>query len=207
VVTGVRTHEPALSHCCVDHYMLTSLAMKQAVKLGYRRPGLILHDRIDQLVDQRFTAGFTNAQQLLPASGRCPPLYLKDDLAASEPLFKRWLKQAQPDLVFTLYNVVLKWIDSLELKIPEDIGVVQLEWRAKHPEIAGMNQHNDVTGEAALDMLISMIHNGERGVPAFPRATLVGATWVDGPSVITHKKKAPARKRAAKRPSRSSSPQ
>ena len=32
--------------------------------------------------------------------------------------------------------------------MPEDIGVIQLEWRAPRPEIAGMNQHNLVTGES-----------------------------------------------------------
>jgi LacI family transcriptional regulator len=183
VVTGVRTADPALSHCCVDHYMLTSIAMRHAIDLGYRRPALILHDRIDRLVDQRYTAGFANAQRLLPASGRCAPLYLKDHEEALTPRFARWLHKAQPDVVFTLYNVVIKWIREMGLSIPGDVGVIQLEWRAHHPEIAGMNQHNDVVGEAAVDMLIGMIHNGERGVPAFPRSTLVGATWTDGPSV------------------------
>ena len=67
--------------------------------------------------------------------------------------------------------------------MPEDIGVIQLEWRAARPEIAGMNQHNFVTGEAAVDMIVSQIHNNETGVQEFPRATLIGATWVDGGSV------------------------
>jgi LacI family transcriptional regulator len=46
-----------------------------------------------------------------------------------------------------------------------------------------MNQHNFVTGEAAVDMIVSQIHNNETGVQEFPRATLIGATWVDGASV------------------------
>ena len=183
VVTGVRTTDPALSHSCVDHYMLTSIAMRHALELGYRRPALILHDRIDRLVDQRFSAGFANAQRLLPASGRCAPLFLRDNENELTPRFGRWMRKAQPDVVFTLYNVVAKWIRELPLRIPEDIGVIQLEWREKHPEIAGMNQHNDVAGEAALDMLLSMIHTGERGVPDYPRTTLIGASWVEGPSV------------------------
>jgi LacI family transcriptional regulator len=29
-------------------------------------------------------------------------------------------------------------------------------------------------------MLVSMLHHDEPGVPAFPRATLIGASWVDG---------------------------
>ena len=37
----------------------------------------------------------------------------------------------------------------------------------------GMNQHNFVTGEAAVDMIVSQIHNNETGVQEFPRATLI----------------------------------
>jgi LacI family transcriptional regulator len=46
-----------------------------------------------------------------------------------------------------------------------------------------MNQHNDVVGEAAVEMVIGMIHNNELGIPDFPRATLVGSTWVNGKTV------------------------
>jgi LacI family transcriptional regulator len=85
--------------------------------------------------------------------------------------------------VFTLYNSVIGWLKAAGRRIPEDIGVIQLEWRASRPDIAGMNQHNRVTGEAAVDMVVSQIHRNEAGVQEFPRATLIGATWVDGPSV------------------------
>lgn len=57
-----------------------------------------------------------------------------------------------------------------------------------------MCQHNDVTGEAAVEMLIGMIHNNQKGIPAFPRATLIGPSWVD---VATVK-----RRPSGKKPSR-----
>ena len=69
-----------------------------------------------------------------------------------------------------------------------------------------MNQHNFVTGEAAVDMVVSQIHNSETGVQDFPRATLIGATWVDGASVrkqsapsVSGQKAAKGTKRAANR--------
>ena len=40
---------------------------------------------------------------------------------------------------------------------------------------------------AAVDMVISLLHNNEIGVPTFPRATLIGATWVPGHSVRSHR--------------------
>ena len=89
---------------------------------------------------------------------------------------------------------MLGWLKSAGLKVPDDIGVIQLEWRASRPDIAGMNQHNLVTGEAAVDMIVSQIHNNETGVREFPRATMIGATWVEGSTVrIQSPKTAPQR--------------
>ena len=48
---------------------------------------------------------------------------------------------------------------------------------------AGMDQHNDQTGEGAIDMLVGMLHNNEIGLPQFPRATLISGSWVGGGTV------------------------
>ena len=180
VVTGVRTIEPALSFVCVDHHRLVMSAFEQVLKKGYQRPGLVLDRKIDNLVEGRFSAGYLMGQQWIPARQRIRPFY---DLTSTENglvKFKRWLKRTRPDVIFTLYNSTRRWLEQLGLRSPADIGLVQLEWRPKHPEWAGMNQHNEMTGQAALDMLISKIHHDDRGIPAFPTATLIGATWVEG---------------------------
>jgi LacI family transcriptional regulator len=182
IVTGVRTRDPALSFCCVDHHNLALLAFERALALGYRRPGLVLDDVIDALVERRFSAGYLTGQRTLPRAQQIP---LFGDMTGPQRAesFRRWLDRYQPDVVFTLYNNVLAWLKAAGRRIPEDIGVIQLEWRASRPEIAGMNQHNRATGEAAVDMVVSQIHNNETGVQEFPRATLIGATWMDGTTV------------------------
>jgi len=50
VVTGVRTREPALPFACTDHHMLAMRAVENALRLGYRRPALVLDGTIDRLV-------------------------------------------------------------------------------------------------------------------------------------------------------------
>lgn len=183
VVTGVRTRNPALSFCCVDHHHLALTAVERALALGYRRPGLVLDDVIDALVERRFSAGFRTAQRVLPKSAQLPVFHDQVSAAQPPPSFAGWLERHRPDVVFTLYNNVRDWLAACGRRVPDDIGLVQFEWRAKHPEIAGMNQHNDITGEAAVDMVVSQIHHNETGIQEFPRATLIGATWMDGPSV------------------------
>jgi LacI family transcriptional regulator len=197
VVTGVRTRDPALSFCCVDHYNLTLLAFEKALELGYSRPGLVLDDVIDALVERRFSAGYVTGQRLLQRAQHVP-VFGDVTGPGRVGLFRAWLNHHKPDVIFTLYNSVVGWIKAAGLRIPDDIGVIQLEWRSSRPDIAGMNQHNLVAGGAAVDMVVSQIHNNEAGAQEFPRATMVGASWVGGPSVRTGKAGLRARGRRRK---------
>jgi LacI family transcriptional regulator len=183
VVTGVRTREPALSFSCVDHHDLVVQAFERALALGYQRPALVVEERIDRLVEGRFSGAMLTAQQSLPAARRLPAFLRIQQAKSDVKPFRQWFERHRPDVLLSLYNIVFPWLKSLGRRVPQDVGVIQLEWRASHPEIAGMNQHNDAVGEAAVDMVVGQIHRNESGIPAFPRATLIGASWVDGSSV------------------------
>ncbi len=181
LVTGVRTREPALSYACSDHHTLALTAFEKALALGYRRPGLVLDGVIDDLIEGRLTAGFLTAQnRLLPAAERTDPFH---DVAAARGdrnRFAKWLHANRSDVIFTLYHEVHDWLRELGMRVPEDVGLIQYEWRDAHPEWAGMDQRNDRVGVAAVDMLVSMIHSNQRGIPDHPRATLIGSQWIDG---------------------------
>ena len=183
VVTGVRTQEPALSFACVDHHMLVIEACRRAIELGYRRPALVLDQAIDALVNGRFTAGFLTAQQSLPPENRTSPFHDVTAARADAACFRAWFEREHPDVILTLYHDVRRWLEAMEKSAPRDIGLIQLEWRSDHADWAGMNQHTDIAGETAVDLLVGMIHRGEAGPPDFPRGTLIGTTWIDGKTV------------------------
>lgn len=188
VVTGVRTEDPSLSFSCTDHHMLALRAFRRALGLGYRRPALVLDPVIDRLVDGRFSAGMRTAQQEVPVGQRLRPFFSTADTLEEERRFQVWFRREKPDVILTLYHDVRRWLSRLSLAVPRDIGLIQLEWREDSPDWAGMNQHNDVVGEAAVEMLVGMIHNNERGIPVFPRATLVESTWVEGTTVAARRR-------------------
>jgi LacI family transcriptional regulator len=183
VVTGVRTRSPTLSFCCVDHHALVIDACGRALAMGYTRPALVVDEHIDRLVDGRFSAGMSVAQQALPAARRLPGFYQVEAARGDPRLFKAWFERHRPDVILTLYTVVRRWLADLGALVPGDVGLVQLERRRGNLDWAGMDQHNDLTGEAAVDMLTSMLNHNEEGVPEFPRAMLVGGSWVDGATV------------------------
>lgn len=183
VATGVRTHEPTLPFCCVDHHALVLQAFEQARQLGYRRPALVVDARIDRLVEGRFRAGMWVGQQSLPPEDRLEGFFDVEAARRDPARFQTWLRTARPDVLFTLYTVVRKWAESAGLRVPADLGLIQLERRRDNLDWAGIDQHNDLTGEAAVDMLVGMLHSNEVGRPAHPRATLISGSWVDGATV------------------------
>jgi LacI family transcriptional regulator len=195
VVTGVRTHEPTLSFACTDHHALAWKAMENALRLGYQRPALVLDHEIDRLVEGRFSAGFRIAQQRLPQHRQIEPFYLVNEARSNPQLFRDWFAKAQPDVLLTLYNVVQDWLRGMSLRVPHDIGLIQLERRKENSDWAGMDQHNDVVGEAAVEMVINMIHHHPPRLPLFPVATLIGSTWVSGQTIRKKNKAAPVAKR------------
>ncbi len=180
VVTGVRTREPTLAFACVDHHALVLQAMEHARQLGYVRPGLVLENTIDRLVDGRFSSGFWVGQQGLPATERIPGFYAVEAARHDQTAFYAWFEQYRPDVIFTLHTVVRDWLSALGIKAPRDLGLIQLERRRGCADWSGMEQHNDLTGEAAIDMLVSLLHNEAMGLPVSPRATLIGASWASG---------------------------
>lgn len=181
VVTGVRTRDPALSFSCVDHYHLTLAAFEKALELGYRRPGLVIDEAIDRLVEGRFSAGMAAGQETLPEHQKVRTF--KDAKWEDPAAFYQWHDCYKPDVILLLYNDAIHWLEERGISAPDDVGFIQLEWRASQPQIAGMNQHNQLAGAAAVDMVVNEIHSNASGVPDFPLATLIGATWMDGPSV------------------------
>jgi LacI family transcriptional regulator len=180
VVTGVRTHDPTLSFACVDHHALVIEAMERIRERGIRRPALVIEGVIDRLVGGRFTAAFEHAVKNLPSADRLAP-FLKVDASRESPeVFRDWLLKRRPDAILTLHTVVEEWVNKAGMEIPRDIGLVQLECRRGCDDWAGMEQHNDLTGEAAVDLLVSLTTAGKEPLSLSPRGILITPTWKDG---------------------------
>ncbi len=203
VVTGVRTREPTLPFACVDHHALVREAMERAHHLGYRRPALVVEGAIDRLVDDRFSAGFWAAARSLGLPGE-PAIFHQVEAARREPArFLAWREQTRPDVVLTLHTVVREWLAAASLLAPRDLGLVQLELRRGCADWSGMDQHNDLAGEAASDLLVTLLHTRQTGGGDDPRAALISGAWRDGattrPQPTPPKRKTPAAPSGANR--------
>jgi DNA-binding LacI/PurR family transcriptional regulator len=188
VVAGVRTHQPTLSFCCVDHHALMLEAVERVLELGYSRPALVLSHAVDELVEGRFSAGMWRGQLGLPVRQRIPSFDKRDSGKACMADFLEWMRVRKPDVIFTLHRDLREWLEGAGYKVPEDVGLVALESSEAVVSWASMDQRNDLSGEAAVDMVVSMIHNNESGIPEYPRAVLGSSHWLPGKTVVDRRK-------------------
>lgn len=180
VTIGYSMTSPTLHMVCPNQYRCIKLAMDQLVQRGYRRIGLVMLKASDTRVDHNWLAGYLVAQLALPARCRLAPLFLPHwDVTA----FSAWLQKTCPEAIISKCAEALPSLARLGIRVPEELGVAMLTKVKATRDVSGMNESPEEVGAAAIDYLVGMIQQGERGVPAKPRRVLIEGEWIDGRTV------------------------
>jgi LacI family transcriptional regulator len=179
---GLDCTQPLTTRVTNNHFETARAAVRAVVGLGYERPGIVMHDPLDQLLQRRYSAGFLSAvHDLTPEHAPAvPPLLLA---GPDRSLFVRWLKAEKPDVVLTHMTEVAEWLDVLRVRVPEDVGLLHLDWNARLRDWAGMQQNGALVGAAAAELVIDQMAQNVVGVPTHPRLMLIESDFVPGPSV------------------------
>lgn len=167
-------------HLVANHQFNTAKqAFRELTALGYRRIGFLMDSSVNGRSNGGFVGGYLAEQ--VRWSEECqirPWLYKQWDLAA----LRRWFRTNKPEALLVHDSAVMERITrELNLRVPNDIGIVCLSETSKG--YAAIDQNSREIGIAAVDLLVSMIHRNERGIPAIPRRLLIEGTWRDGKSV------------------------
>ncbi|MBL9216812.1 MAG: LacI family DNA-binding transcriptional regulator [Opitutaceae bacterium] len=192
--TGHGLLDPALHRVCYSNYHGIQLACRRLAALGYRRLGLYLEQRNDEVTDRHYVAGFLLHLEDVPPARRIHPClvpqYTREDFLA-------WYRRHRPDAVISSADAVVDWARAAGLRCPEDFGFVHLDCTAAQGEFAGIDHHGRLIGRAVVDLIIAQIHRGESGVPRHAMTTIVEGGWIDGPSVRPQGRAAPRVQRRA----------
>ena len=170
VAIGTRPVWPVLHFASNDQYVTAFRAVREAATLGYRRLGLCLASHVDNIVENKFSAGFHAAHQRLLLDQDVPVFDLQPRTKKS---FTLWLERYKPEVILTVHTEVREWVTSLGLGVPEDIGLVQLDKSSETSDWAGMQQNSELIGRSAIDMVIGQIHRNESGLPPVQKSMLI----------------------------------
>jgi DNA-binding LacI/PurR family transcriptional regulator len=167
-------------HRAVNHqYHSMLLALRKLRHLGYRRIGLAMSAGHDQRADHNWSAGYLVFGSHLPKTDRVPML-LPPKLNAAN--FAPWFKKHQPDALVSQELFAMTLAQQLGCRVPDTLGFAHLDWATSDVPVAGINQHSEAIGAAAVDLVVAQLQRNERGLPARPRVLLVEGEWVDGPT-------------------------
>jgi len=178
VAFGLTTAWPRLNAVTNHHFDSMVSAVRHVRSYGYRRIALVVHQPHDSRSNHAWMGAYLGQQQLWPVNQRIPILTMK---GMTLPKFDQWLKTHRPDAVIS-YDSFTKILESLGYRIPQDIGFASYLGTsdAETRDHAGIDENAMETGAVAVDLLVGMIHRGERGIPKVRHYLLVEGTWRDG---------------------------
>ncbi|MGC9451928.1 MAG: LacI family DNA-binding transcriptional regulator [Oceanipulchritudo sp.] len=173
--------KPRIHRAANDHFHSVVLAMDRLRELGYKRIGLILDKNTDVRSGGTFSGAYWTVAHKMSKTPMPP--FLPDNEKSRFELFRDWYQKNRPDAVIG-FELVRFWLDRLELKIPEEIGYANLDWKPSYGPEAGVDQKTELIGAAAVDLVTSQIFRNERGIPQDQKLILIESEWVDGPTAV-----------------------
>ncbi|HWL51744.1 MAG TPA: LacI family DNA-binding transcriptional regulator [Chthoniobacteraceae bacterium] len=191
VTIGASLAWPRLHSVGNDHYSMIQLAVRQAIKRGYHRIGFCLHKRTNERVDGATVGSYLAEMMRRPRLPVIPPLILPSGSGRDDPRARaailQWMADHRPDLVMASVTPLLEWIAEFTgLSVPGELGTLSLN-SAMETRQSGIYQNLHHVGRVAVEMLVEMIHRGERGIPPLQHRMLLEGVWNEGETMRRQK--------------------
>ena len=165
-------------HLVGNHeYRTMNALFAELVRRGYERIGLVDLRAHDERVDHNWLAAYLVEQQRLAPRNRLPPQLLP---AWDAGAFLAWVRQCRPDVVVTKLPEVRRCLERAGFRVGQDLGVAFHSLDENSPGLSGMKKNAFQIGVMAVDLLVDMLHRGERGLPARPSLHMVEGSWSEG---------------------------
>jgi LacI family transcriptional regulator len=175
---------PPFQTSAVDHVRAIQEAVRQALRLGYRRPGFMLGHNWSELVEDHWKMGFLWAQQSLPAADRLPIFLFRShwrEIPRGDR-FRAWYSRNRPDVLIGPYREVEMSLGDMGLTAPQSVAVIDPFLDAAHPFYAGMLHNFEEVGARAIENLVMAVTKNLRGIPEVMVRSYVDGIWQPGPS-------------------------
>lgn len=93
-----------------------------------------------------------------------------------------WLRRTRPDAVIVHQPQFWEWIREA-FDVPGELALVELGARSRG-DLGGIDQHHDLVGSAAIDLVVGQLNRNERGLPGSPKIIMIEGTWHEGLTVL-----------------------
>lgn len=181
VELGYSLRGIVLHRCCNQQFQSMMLLLERLRAAGYLRMGLAMGPGQDERVNHHWRAAYLAMQSLIPdVSVTSLPFFFGEEDTWTRSQFGDWLISAKPEVVVTVGSDVREWIVELGLRVPEDVALANVDLSETMADVTGINQNALQVGAASVDLLLSQMRTGERGLPDVPRTLMVDGAFVQG---------------------------
>lgn len=182
VVNGHITGIPDLHRVGNAIYEVVKVGLSQAIKRGYRKPGLVMRTAGESRVGFRWPAAFIGNLLRFGVDASLSWIFRGDWTLSS---FRHWFQSQRPDVVLALVDQPLFWLQQMKVAVPREVGFVHLAANvSKHNAVCGVTQDFRRVGESAVYALDSELRRCELGVPQAPVTVTIAGVWREGATLL-----------------------
>ena len=178
VVIGNTPWTPEFHRAGHHHYQGMRSALREVDDLGYRRPGAVIMENLNERARRTPEAAFLTHH---PAPKLASKFIFRITGPKATGDFRRWLATTKPDcLLFPFFE-----------GYTPDLGGIHLANNYPHAAldifvtggIAGLHQDFEAIGANAIDLLMTQLLHNDRGIPPRPKIVLAEGIWRGAPSL------------------------
>ena len=174
-----------LLHIIGNHqHNATMKALRELAQLGHQRFGMVSATETLRRANHSFESPYHFFQSVQADSQKIPLFAIpgRDEprnIATSRDSFLAWFKRHRPTAIISHVSEVRAWLEAAGKSVPGDVSLATLS-RVFDPEWSGIDQQEEQIGMRAVELLVSLFQNGERGVPGTPLRMLIEGHWCEG---------------------------
>lgn len=178
VAIGYSLAEPLLHRVTVDHYHSMLMTLEKLRAEGFKRIGFAFPEDNVLRVDGIWQSVFLLHQAQVPARSRVP-LFMPSPDEWTSASFLEWFKRCKPDAVVCGQSSPRPWLAGASDEAAARVRFAQVNFSGEDPAVCGVDQHHELVGATALDLVASQLQNNEVGVPLNPRVVMTKGRWMD----------------------------
>lgn len=166
-----------------NHYEDLLLCWEKLRPRGFTRVGLVVRKDLAVRWGHQWQAahGYAQSHSDQPLE-EIPTLELSPEDQFEQ--IRQWIRTHRPQAVIGRCENFMEAAAAEGLRVPEDIGYISLNIVDDVPDATGIDQHRDVMGATAIDVLNSLLQRNQRGMQSASIGTQVDGTWHEGATLL-----------------------
>ncbi len=166
-------------HLVPNHYVDLLLCWNKLRALGYTRVGLAVRRDLAVRCSHQWEAAHAHAQaKSTDLLASVPTLELNEQDQFEQ--LRVWIRTYRPQAVIGRCENFIAAAQAEGLQVPRDIGYISLNVVDDEPNASGIDQHRDIMGATAVDVLNSLLQRNQRGMQPASIGTQIDGSWHQG---------------------------